>query len=281
MMRKINIKKSIAVALALTTVLTISTACKSSKSSKSNNEKVIKIAASPTPHAEILEQVKDDLKDLGYELEIVEYQDYIQPNEVVESGEFDANFFQHQPYLDDYNKENGTSLVSVAKIHFEPLGIYPGKSDSLDDIKKGTTIAIPNDTTNEARALLLLEANGLIKLKDDAGLSATVNDILENKYEIDFEELEAAQISRVADEFDFVVLNGNYALDAGFSVANDALAKEEESSDAALAYANIIAVKAGNEDSEKIKALISVLTSYDIKEYINSTYDGAVVPIEQ
>jgi D-methionine transport system substrate-binding protein len=239
----------------------------------------ITVAASPTPHAEILAQVKDVLAQQGYELEIVEFTDYVQPNLVVEAGDIDANFFQHKPYLDDFNKENKTKIVSVANIHYEPLAIYAGKSSDLAKIPDGATIAVPNDTTNEARALLLLETNGLIKVKEGAGLAATKNDIVENPHNIEIVELEAAQVSRVIDEVDFVVLNGNYALDAGLNVA-DAVAQEEQDSEAAQVYANIIAVKEGNEEKESIKALIEALKSDAVKKYISDTYNGAVVAID-
>ncbi len=204
----------------------------------------------------------------------------MQPNNVVESGEFDANYFQHIPYLENFNEEQGTHLVNAGGIHYEPFGIYPGTKSSLDDIAEGDTIAVPNDTTNEARALLLLQDNGILKLKDGAGLTATVLDIEENPYNVEILELEAAQVPRVKDEVAYVVLNGNYALDAGFSVAKDALSYEKSDSDAAKTYVNIIAVKEGNENSEKIQALVAALKSDTIRQYINDTYDGAVVPFD-
>ena len=240
----------------------------------------ITVAASATPHAEILEQAKPLLEEKGYDLEVTVFDDYIMPNEVVESGEFDANYFQHIPYLESYNEEKGTHLVNAGGIHYEPFGIYPGTKDSLDDIAEGDTIAVPNDTTNEARALLLLQDNGIITLKDGAGLEATVNDIAENPYNVEIVELAAEQVARVVDDTSYVVLNGNYALQAGFSVAKDALAYETSDSEAAKTYVNVIAVKEGNEDSEPIKALLEVLKSDEIKDYINSTYDGAVIPFE-
>ena len=240
----------------------------------------ITVAASPTPHAEILAQAKPILEAEGWTLEVTEFQDYVQPNLVVESGEFDANYFQHIPYLENFNKEQGTHLVNAGGIHYEPFGIYPGTKSSLDDIADGDTIAVPNDTTNEARALLLLQDNGILKLKDGAGLTATVLDIEENPYNIEILELEAAQVPRVKDEVAYVVLNGNYALDAGFSVAKDALAYEKSDSDAAKTYVNVIAVKEGNENSEKIQALVAALKSDTIRQYIIDTYDGAVVPFD-
>ena len=240
----------------------------------------ITVAASTTPHAEILAEAAKILEKEGWTLEVTEFEDYVQPNLVVESGEIDANYFQHVPYLDNFNEEKGTHIVSIAGVHYEPFGIYPGTKASLDDIEKGDTIAVPNDTTNEARALLLLQDNGIIKLKDGAGLTATVLDIEENPYEIKIQELEAAQVSRVKDEVAFVVLNGNYALEAGFSVAKDSIAYEQSDSDAAKTYVNILAVKAGNENDEGLQALAKVLKSDEIKSFIENTYDGAVVPFE-
>ena len=240
----------------------------------------ITVAASPTPHAEILAEAAKILAEEGWKLDIIEVEDYVQPNLVVDSGEVDANYFQHVPYLDNFNEENGTSLVSVGGIHYEPFGIYPGTKASLDALEEGDTIAVPNDTTNEARALLLLQANGLLKLKEGAGLTATVLDIEENPLKLNIQELEAAQVSRVKDEVALVVLNGNYALEAGFSVAKDAIAYETSDSEAAQTYVNIIAVKEGNENNPGIQALVEVLKSDAIKEYINNTYDGAVIPFE-
>ena len=240
----------------------------------------ITVAASPTPHAEILAEAAKVLAKEGWELKVTEFEDYVQPNLVVDSGEIDANYFQHKPYLDNFNEENGTKLVSVAGIHYEPFGIYPGTKKSLDELADGDTIAVPNDTTNEARALLLLQDNGLIKLKDGAGLKATVRDIEENPKNLKSEELEAAQVARVKDEVAVVVLNGNYALEAGFSVAKDAIAYEKSDSEAAKTYVNIIAVKEGNENNEGIKALVAAIKSDDVKKFINDTYDGAVIPYE-
>ena len=240
----------------------------------------ITVAASPTPHAEILAEAAKILAEEGWKLDIIEFEDYVQPNLVVDSGEVDANYFQHVPYLDNFNEENGTSLVSVGGIHYEQFGIYPGTKTSLDALEEGDTIAVPNDTTNEARALLLLQANGLLKLKEGAGLTATVLDIEENPLKLNIQELEAAQVSRVKDEVALVVLNGNYALEAGFSVAKDAIAYETSDSEAAQTYVNIIAVKKGNENNPGIQALVEVLKSDAIKEYINNTYDGAVIPFE-
>jgi YaeC family lipoprotein len=245
------------------------------------NGETIKIAASPVPHAEILAAAKDILKEYGYELDIVEFEDYVQPNLVVESGEFDANYFQHVPYLDSFNAEQGTHLVDAGDIHYEPFGIYPGKKSSLADIAEGDSIAVPNDTTNEARALLLLQDNGILTLKDGVGLTATVNDIVENPYNVKFVELEAAQVARVINEVEYVVLNGNYALEAGFSVGKDSIAYEASDSVAAKTYVNIVTVYEGRENDDKIKALVAVLRSDAIKQFIEDTYDGAVVFFEK
>lgn len=240
----------------------------------------ITVAASATPHSEILEQAKTILAEQGWDLQVTIFDDYIQPNNVVESGDFDANYFQHIPYLDNFNAEQGTHLINAGGIHYEPFAIYPGTKSDLADLEEGDTIAVPNDTTNEARALLLLQDNGLITLKDGVGLKATVKDIAENPKNLKIEELEAAQVSRVVPEVAFVVLNGNYALQAGFSVAKDSVTYEKSDSEAAKTYVNVIAVKEGNEESDGIKALVSVLKSDEIKQYINDTYDGAVVPFE-
>ncbi|MCI6713727.1 MAG: MetQ/NlpA family ABC transporter substrate-binding protein [Lachnospiraceae bacterium] len=240
----------------------------------------ITVAASATPHAEILEQVKPILAEQGWDLEVTVFDDYVQPNLVVESGEFDANYFQHIPYLESFNEEQGTHLVNAGGIHYEPFGIYPGTKSDLTTLEKGDVIAVPNDTTNEARALLLLQDNGVITLKDGVGLEATVRDIVENPNEIEIQELEAAQVPRVIDEVAFVVLNGNYALEAGYNVVNDSIAYEKADSEAAKTYVNIIAVKEGNENNEGIVALVEALKSDEIKEYINNTYSGGVIPFE-
>lgn len=255
-----------------------STAEDSSSEAADENLEVIKVGASITPHAEILAQVKDVLKEQGYDLQIVEYNDYVLPNTALEDGDLDANFFQHQPYLDDFNKENNTHLVSVAAVHFEPFGLYAGKTASLDDLQDGATVAVPNDTTNEARALLLLEAQGLIKLKDDAGLQATVLDIVENPKNLQIQEIEAAQLVRSLPDVDIAAINGNYAKEGGLDVA-DAIAVEASDSLAADTYANVIAVKEGNENSAKTQALVNAVLSDDVKNYIKETYGNAVVPV--
>lgn len=244
-------------------------------------EGTISVAASATPHSEILEEAKGILAEEGWELKVTVFNDYVQPNMVVESGDFDANYFQHIPYLESFNEEHGTHLVDAGDIHYEPFGIYPGTKAALDELEEGDVIAVPNDTTNEARALLLLQDNGIITLKDGVGLTATVNDIVENPKNVKIQELEAAQVSRVVKEVAFVVLNGNYALEAGFSVAKDSIAYESSDSEAAKTYVNVIAVKEGSEETDGIKALVDVLKSDEIKSFINEKYDGAVIPFEE
>ena len=245
---------------------------------KSANDKVIKIGASPAPHAEILEIVKTELAEDGYTLEIVEYNDYVLPNTALQDGDLDANYFQHLPYLENFNAENGTTLVSAANVHFEPFGIYPGKTASLDQLQEGAKIAVPNDTTNEARALLLLEAEGLITLKEGAGITATIVDIVENPLNLEIVELEAAQIPRVLQDVDAAAINGNYAVEAGYTLA-DAIAVESAQSLAAQTYGNIIAVRKGEETTEKTKALVDAILSDEVEDFIEATYAGAVVPV--
>lgn len=247
----------------------------------SGEKETITVAASATPHAEILEAAKDILAEQGYDLQITVFDDYVQPNNVVESGEFDANYFQHIPYLDSFNEENGTHLVNAGGIHYEPFGIYPGTKTNLDDLAEGDTIAVPNDTTNEARALLLLQDNGIIRLKEDAGITATILDIEDNPKNIEFVEVEAASVSQQLGSVSFGILNGNYALQAGLSASKDALAYEESDSLAAKTYVNVIAVKEGNENSEKTTALVNALKSDEIVNFINEKYDGAVIPFTE
>lgn len=240
----------------------------------------ITVAATSVPHAEILEQAKPLLAAQGWELEVTEFTDYVQPNEVVESGDIDANYFQHIAYMNSFNEEKGTHLVNAGGIHYEPIGIYPGKQNDLSAIEDGSEIAVPNDTTNEARALLLLQEQGLITLNDGVGITATVNDIKENPHNIRFVELAAEQIPRSLPDFAFAVINGNYALEAGLNAATDALAVETSDSDAIQTYVNVIAVKEGNENNEGVKALVEVLKSDEIKQFINDNYQGSVVPFE-
>lgn len=270
--RKTIMKKFITLALAALLSAASLVSCSTA------DDKTITVAASSTPHAEILEQTKDILADEGYTLEIKVMDDYIIPNKATDSGECDANYFQHQPYLDNFNAENGTKLVSIAKIHYEPFGIYAGVTSSLDDLKDGAVVAVPNDATNEARALLLLADNGLIEVREGAGLNATKKDIVSNPKNLDIREMEAALIPGVLNEVDIAVINGNYALAAGLKVSG-ALAAEKSDSEAAQTFANVLVVAEGHENDAKIQALKSALLSDKIRDYITSTYDGAVVPI--
>ena len=243
-------------------------------------EKLV-VGASSTPHAEILEALKGELEALGYELEVTIFDDYVLPNLALADSEIDANYFQHEPYLLNFNAENGTDLVSAVAVHYEPMGIYGGQKASLDEIAEGDSIAVPNDGTNEARALLLLEAEGLITLKEGIDAStetATILDIAENPLNLEIIEMSAQNIPHSLPDVAFGVINGNYALQAGLT-GNDALASESAESDAAQTYANILAVRAGEEGTEKTQALITALTSETCREYIEATYNGAVVPI--
>lgn len=266
-------KKIIAIALVLVMALSLA-ACGGTA-----DEKTITIAASATPHAEILAVAKEVLAADGWTLEIVEYADYVVPNTVVDDGEMDANYFQHQPYLDTFNAENGTKLVSVAAIHYEPFGIYTGTKNAKEELAEGDKIAVPNDGSNRARALLLLEAEGMITLKEGVGMEATVLDIVENPLGLEIVEMEAAQIAGVRDSVALAVINGNYALLAGLNVSKDAIASEDAASVSAQTYANILVVKEGNETTEKTEALKAALFSDEVKAFINETYSGAVVPI--
>ena len=236
----------------------------------------VKVGASVTPHAEILNAVKDELKAAGFDLEVVEFTDYVLPNTALEQGDLDANYFQHTPYLDNFNEENGTHLVSVGKIHYEPFGIYAGKTTDLSAIPDGGSIAIPNDGTNEARALLLLEAQGLLKLKEGITFPATGLDIAENPKNLDIKEIEAAQLARSLQDVDAAVINGNYAIQAGLKV-KDALAIEDKDSIAADTYANVLVVKEGHENDEATKALLAALQSDTAKKFMEDTYEGAVI----
>ena len=241
-------------------------------------DNVITVGASPSPHAEILNAVADELKSEGYELKVVEYNDYVQPNVALANGDLDANYFQHLPYLDNYNQENGTDLVSAGAIHFEPMGLYAGKSSDIKNVPDGAKIAVPSDATNEARALLLLQDQGVIKLKDGAGLEATANDIEENPHNIQLVEVEAAAVPRSLDDCDFAVINGNYALSAGLDTSTT-LASEGADSEAAQTYANIVAVRKGDENSDKTQALIKALTSDTARKVIQEQYKGSVIPV--
>ena len=238
----------------------------------------IKVGATPAPHAEILEIAKGILAEQGITLEIVEFNDYIQPNLAVESGELDANYFQHITYMNEFNVSDGTHLVSAAEIHYEPFGLYAGKTASIDELADGAQIAVPNDTTNEARALLLLQQEGLITLKEGAGITATKADIAENPKNLDIVELEASQLPVRLGDVDMAVINGNYAIDAGLKVS-DALAVESADGEAAQAYVNVLAVKEGHENDPAIQALVEALKSDEVKTFMDETYEGAVVPM--
>ena len=237
----------------------------------------IVVGASPSPHAQILEAVSEQLAQKGYQLEIKEFTDYIMPNTALEDGELDANFFQHQPYLTDFNEKNGTKLVSAAAIHFEPLGIYGGKTADLADLPEGAQIAVPNDTTNEARALWLLQAQGIIEVDQQAGLEATKQDITSNPKNVEIVEMEAAQLPRALADVDFAVINGNYAVAA--EIADQVLVTEDKDSEAAKQYANIVAVREGDENREDIKALVEALQSDEVKAYIEETFGSTVIPV--
>ncbi len=275
--------KKLAAALLAGLLAVSVTACGNSDDSSASpsaggETTTITVGASPAPHAEILEVAKDILAEQGITLEIQQFTDYVMPNNAVEDGSIDANYFQHITYMNDFNEENGTHLVSVAEIHYEPFGLYAGKTDSLDALADGAQIGVPNDATNEARALLLLEQEGLITLAEDAGLTATVLDIVENPKNLEIVEMEAAQLPQRLADLDMAVINGNYAIDAGLSIA-DALAVEASDGEAAQAYANVVAVKEGNENNEAILALVDALQSDEVKSYIEETYSGAVVPL--
>ncbi len=280
-------KKKCTLILSLLLVLALLCACgDAAETGKTENTESaqpvkIRVAASPTPHAEILAVAAEILAQEGYELEIVEYDDYVQPNLVVDSGELDANYFQHSPYLESFNAENGTQIVSVGLIHYEPFGIYAGKTASLEELPDGAEIIIPNDGSNETRALLLLQQEGLIKLADgiDASSNATVYDIAENPKNLVITEMDAAQLARSLPDVDLAVINGNFALAAGLNAAEDALAVEDASGDAAQTYANLLGVKAGRENDPAIQALLRALQSDRVRDFINENFGGAVVPI--
>ncbi len=267
-------KRLLALVVATVTLASIVSGC----GAGDQDDKTIVIGASAAPHAEILAVAKPILEEQGYTVEIKEFTDYVLPNTALDNGELDANFFQHLPYLEDFNKEKGTKIGSAAAIHFEPFAIYPGKSTDLESLKEGAKIGVPNDTTNEARALLLLEAQGLIKVAEDAGLTATVMDIVDNPLKLEIVEIEAAQIARSLPDLDLGCINGNYALEGGVDLST-ALATEATDSLSAETFANIIAVQEGTENDEKIKALVDAVKSEEVKTFINETYAGAVVPV--
>lgn len=273
-----KLKRRNIVSIAIILSLVIGSVALTGCGGKDGDDKTIKVGASPAPHAEILKEVESELEKDGYKLEIVEFQDYVQPNKALDAGDIDANYFQHKPYMDEFNAKQETELVSIGAIHYEPLGLYQGEKKSIDELAESDKIAVPNDTTNEARALLLLESEGLIKLKKDAGLTATKQDVVENPKKLEIVELEAAIIPRSMSSVAMGVINGNYALSAGIK-EETAITFESSDSEAAKTYANIIAVKKGNEDSEKSKALFKAMTSDKIKKFIEKKYGKAVVPV--
>ncbi|MEU6376430.1 MetQ/NlpA family ABC transporter substrate-binding protein [Streptomyces sp. NPDC046909] len=261
---------------ALTFGLTACGSEDSTSAGSSDTSGPLVVAASPVPHAEILNYVKDNLaKKAGLDLEVKEFTDYVTPNTATEDGSVDANYFQNQPYLDDFNKKNGTHIVPVVTVHLEPLGLYSHKVKSADALKSGATIAVPNDSVNEARALKLLDANGIITLKDGVGNDATPADIAKNPKNLKFKELEAAQTPRSLDDVDAAVINGNYAIEADLSPAKDALVLESATDNP---YGNFLAVKDGNEDDPRVKKLAKLLTSDEVKKFIEDKYDGSVIP---
>ena len=281
-----KLKKITAVALASAMSLALLSACgnntNDTPSTGSDNNSaepvVLKVGATPAPHAEILEVVKPILAEQNIDLEITVFNDYVTPNTAVDDGSLDANYFQHITYMNGFNESDGTHLVSVGNVHYEPLGLYAGKVDAVTDLADGAQIAVPNDTTNEARALLLLQQEGLITLKEGAGINATKADIVENPKNLDIVELEANQLPVRLQDVDMAVINGNYAIDAGLNVA-DALAIEDSEGEAGTAYANVLVVKEGHENDEAIQALYAALCSDEVRTYMEETYGGAVVPL--
>lgn len=278
-----NTKKIIALAAAAVLTLSLAACSGNNSSSTADNSSsdasstVIRVGASPSPHAEILEFAKDQLAAKGYELEIVEFTDYVMPNVALYEGDLDANFFQHTPYLDNYNEQNGTDLVSACKVHFEPMGLYSEILTSVSDVAEGSKVGVPNDPTNEARALNLLEAQGLIKLREGAGLNATPLDIEENPLNLEFVELEAAQLPRNLSEFAIAAINGNYAIEAG--ILDKVIVNEAADSESAREYANILAVQSGELETDKTKALVEALTSDETREFINTQYEDQFIPV--
>ena len=276
-----NIRKISILALVLVLALGALSACGGGSSSGSEGgddsaDKTIKVAASPTPHAEILNSISDALAEEGWTLEVVEFEDYVQPNVATTEGDVDANYFQHVPYLDEYNTENGTDLVAVGNVHYEAMGVYKGSKDSFDALADGDKIAVPNDTTNEARALQLLAANGVITLKEGVGLEATKTDIVDNPKNVEIVELEAASIPGALADVALGVINANYALGASLTT-DDAVAYEASDSEAAETYVNVIVVNKGNEESEKTKALVAAIQTDAVKKFIEEKYNGAVI----
>lgn len=282
-----SFKKTLASFLAATLALGTLAACggqdpatseASSAPAAASDDKVITIGATPAPHQEILDALAPEFEKEGYTLKIREFTDYVLPNKALNDGEIDANFFQHKPFLDDFNKENKTDLKDVVFVHYEPMAIFPGKVTTLDALKEGDKIAVPNDTSNEARALLLLQENGLITLKEGAGLTATVRDIQDNPKKLEIVEMEAAQIPRALPDVALAVINGNFAIASDIDFASN-LAVEDPNSIAAKAYANVVAVRAADVDSDKTKVLVKVLSSDTAKKLISDKYQGTVIPV--
>jgi D-methionine transport system substrate-binding protein len=280
-----KIKKVLTLGLAAALTLTAFTGCGSSNDASSadasggDTTTTITVGASITPHSEILEQAKPILAEEGIDLEIVQIEDVVTPNTGVVEGSLDANFFQHQPYLDDFNEQNNADLVSIGAVHYEPFGIYPGKTTSLADLPDGATVAVPNNVTNEARALLLLQQEGLLTLNEDAGVLASINDIVDNPKNLQFTEIDPSQLVRSLPDVDIAVINGNYALEGGLTVA-DALATEAADGLAAQTYKNIVVTKSENANNPALLKLVEVLQSDEIQQYINDTYNGSVVPVQ-
>lgn len=271
-------KKLLSLLLVLSLALVGAAGCGGGDAQGNNELTPVKVGATPTPHAEVLEAVKPLMAEAGYDLQITEFNDYVMPNNAVESGDLDANYFQHITYMNDFNAENGTHLVSIAEIHYEPMGIYGGKTTDLSALADSASVGVPADTTNEARALLLLQAAGLIELAPDAGITATIHDITANPKNLNIMEMEAAQLPRSLADLDIAVINANYALQADLSVA-DALVAEASDSEAAQAYANVLTVKEGNEENAGLVALAEALKSETAREFILQTYNNSVQPL--
>ncbi len=273
-------KKLVSLLLLLSLTLVGAVGCGGDDATNGDNTELtpVVVGATPTPHAEVLEVLKPMMAEAGYDLQIVEFTDYVQPNNTLESGELDANYFQHITYMNNFNAENGTHLVSIADVHYEPMGIYAGKTAALDALAEGATVGVPADTTNEARALLLLEAAGLIKLNPEAGLTATIHDVTENTLNLEIIEMEAAQLPRSLADLDIAVINANYALQAELSVT-DALMAEAADSTAAQAYANVLTVREGDEQDAGLLALVDALKSDTCRDFIIETYNNSVQPL--
>lgn len=280
-----QIKKALILLLVLSLTLGLAVGCGGKAPQENGQEaaqkeaKKIVVGATPVPHAEILQEAKALLAAKGVELEIIEFTDYVTPNKALANGDLDANYFQHVPYLEDFKQKNNLDLTYTVAVHFEPMGIYSNSITSLDELKDGDKVAVPNDPTNEARALLLLQAKGLITLKEGAGMEATKQDIESKQVDIEVVELEAAQIPRSLGDVGAAVINGNYAIDAGLNPAEDAIAAETKDSLAAQTYGNVVAIRVGEENRDVIKALNEVLTSPEIKQFIEKEYQGAVIPM--